>query len=371
MKPDRHVDKWFLIAVIVMTVAGFLIFLSASAGLLAREGARFSGVAFSQTVYGLIGGSIICFITSRINYKIWRKYALFLFVASIVVTLLVFVPGIGASHGGATRWIYLGPLSLQPSELLKIGFIIYLAAWITSVRKNIETIKYGIAPLVVLCGIVGAVLLSQPDTDTFIILTGTALAMFTVSGGKWRHIAGVMLIGIVAVGTFAYTKPYIRERLVTFINPAHDLHGSSYQLNQSLIAIGSGGMFGRGFGQSVQKFSFLPEPIGDSIFAVMAEEFGFLGSLGLIFIFIFFVFRGMRIAMNSPDTFGGLVAFGIVILIVSQSFFNIGAMLGILPLSGIPLLFVSHGGTALFITLAEVGIVLNISRYQKLEGRRT
>jgi len=165
----------------------------------------------------------------------------------------------------------------------------------------------------------------------------------------------------------AFTRPYIRDRLVTFINPTRNLQGSSYQLNQSLIAIGSGQMFGRGFGQSVQKFNFLPEPIGDSIFAVMAEEFGFVGSTLLIFLYIFFTFRGMRIAMNSPDAFGGLLAFGIVILIVTQSFFNIGAMVGLLPISGIPLLFFSHGGTALFMTLAEVGIVLNISRFQKTD----
>jgi cell division protein FtsW len=139
-----------------------------------------------------------------------------------------------------------------------------------------------------------------------------------------------MLIGAIGLSAFAYSKPYIRDRLMTFVNPTQDELGSSYQLNQSLIAIGSGGVFGRGFGQSVQKFSFLPEPIGDSIFAVMAEEWGFIGSVALIFLYLFFTFRGMRIAMNSPDTFGGLLVFGIVILVVSQSFFNIGAMLGVL-----------------------------------------
>ncbi len=365
MKSDRRVDFWFLIALIVITGAGFLIFVSASLGLLARDGASFTSVAFSQTFLGLFMGTIACIIASKIDYKFWRKYAFYIFLFSILVTLLLFIPGVGIEHGGATRWIYVGPVSFQPSELLKIGFIIYLAAWISSVKKNVTTLQYGILPLIALCGLIGLILLSQPDTDTFIIVCGSALAMFAVSGGKWRHVVGVILIGAVCVGAFAYTKPYIRERLMTFVNPGHDLRGSSYQLNQSLIAIGSGGLFGRGFGQSIQKFSFLPEPIGDSIFAVMAEEWGFVGSIGLIFLFVFFAFRGMRIAMNSPDTFGGLLAFGIVILIVSQSFFNIGAMLGILPLSGIPLLFVSHGGTALFITLAEAGIVLNISRFQK------
>jgi cell division protein FtsW len=367
MKADRRVDKWFLIALIIITGAGFMMFVSASLGLLARDGVRLSSVAFSQTFFGLFLGSIACYITSKIDYKIWRKYALYIFLFAILLTLLLFIPGVGFTHGGATRWILLGPVSFQPSEFLKIGFIIYLAAWIASVRKNVGTIRYGVVPLVVLCGVVAFVLLSQPDTDTFIIAGGTALAMFAVGGAKWRHIIGIVLIGIIGIGMFAYTKPYIKERLLVFVNPTHDIHGSSYQLNQSLIAIGSGGVFGRGFGQSVQKFSFLPEPIGDSIFAVLAEEFGFVGGVGLIGLFIFFTFRGMRIAMNSPDTFGGLLVFGIVILIVSQSFFNIGAMLGILPLSGIPLLFVSHGGTALFITLAQAGIILNVSRFQKID----
>lgn len=362
---EHRVDRWFLIAVLVLTIAGFLIFISASMGLLARDGATFGSVALSQTVFGLLGGSIACLITSKINYKFWRKYAFYGFLFSILVTLLLFIPGVGVEHGGATRWINVGPLSFQPSELLKIGFIIYVAAWLSGMKKKMETFQYGMLPLMILCGIVGIILLSQPDTDTFLIVTATALGMFIINGGKWKHLALVMLVGAVALSIFAYSKPYIRNRLETFINPTQDQLGSSYQVNQSLIAVGSGQFFGRGFGQSVQKFSFLPEPIGDSIFAVMAEEFGFVGGVGLIFLYLFFAFRGMRIAMNSPDAFGGLLTFGIVILIVSQSFFNIGAMLGVLPLSGNPLLFVSHGGTSLFVTLAEVGIVLNISRFQK------
>lgn len=367
MRNNQKVDKLFLIAIVILTIAGFFIFTSASLGLLAREGVRFSNVAFSQTFFGLFLGSIACFITSKINYRIWRKYAVYIFIASIILTLLVFVPGLGFSHNGATRWLSIAGFSFQPSELLKIGFIIYLAAWLSGVKDKVKTFKFGVLPLMLLCGIAGAVLLSQPDTDTFIILGGTALAMFIVSGGTWKHTAIIIAIGLVCVGLVASQRPYVMDRIFSFINPEKDRYGSSYQLNQSLIAIGSGGFMGKGFGQSVQKFNFLPEPIGDSIFAVMAEEFGFVGGVALIFLYIFFAFRGLRIAMNSPDSFGGLLAFGIVILIVAQSFDNIGAMLGVLPLSGIPLLFVSHGGTALLIALAEVGIVLNISKHQSLK----
>ncbi len=365
MKRENRFDRWFLTSVIVMTVTGFLIFSSASLGLFARAGANFTSVAFSQIFLGLFLGTVACVITSRINYLFWRKYAFYIFLLSILLTLLVFVPGIGFTHGGASRWIIIGSFSVQTSEFLKIGFLIYIAAWLSGVKKNVEIFKFGILPLILLCGLVGLILLSQPDTDTFVILSGTAISMYVVSGGKWKHLLLIILLAAIGLSVVAFTRPYIRDRLATFINPARDIQGSSYQLNQSLIAIGSGRMFGRGFGQSVQKFNFLPEPIGDSIFAVMAEEFGFVGGVSLIFLYLFFTFRGMRIAMNSPDTFGGLLAFGIVILIVTQSFFNIGAMVGLLPISGIPLLFVSHGGTALFMTLAEAGIVLNISRFQK------
>jgi len=367
MKRENRFDRGFLISIIVLASTGFLIFLSASLGLFARTSASFASVAFSQIFLGLFLGTVACVITSKINYRLWRKYALYIFVLSIFLTLLVFVPGIGFSHGGASRWIIIGSFSVQTSEFLKIGFIIYIAAWISGVKKNIQIFKFGIMPLILLCGLVGLILLRQPDTDTFIILGGTAVAMYMVGGGRWKHLPLILLLAIICLSVVAFTRPYIRDRLVTFINPTRNLQGSSYQLNQSLIAIGSGQMFGRGFGQSVQKFNFLPEPIGDSIFAVMAEEFGFVGSTLLIFLYIFFTFRGMRIAMNSPDAFGGLLAFGIVILIVTQSFFNIGAMVGLLPISGIPLLFFSHGGTALFMTLAEVGIVLNISRFQKTD----
>lgn len=367
MRSEKGVDKLFLAAIVILTVAGFFIFTSASLGLLAREGARFSNVAFSQTFFGLFLGTIACFITSRINYRFWRKYSLPIFIASVILTALVFVPGLGFSHNGATRWLSIAGFSFQPSEFLKIGLIIYLATWLSGAKEKVKTFKFGVLPLMVLCGIAGALLALQPDTDTFVILSGTALAMFVASGGQWRHVSAVVFIGLICLSIFIAQKPYVLDRITSFINPSQDQLGSGYQLDQSLITIGSGGLLGRGFGQSVQKFFHLPEPIGDSIFAVMAEEFGFVGGVTLIFLYIFFAFRGLRIAMNSPDTFGGLLAFGIVILIVAQSFDNIAAMLGVLPLSGIPLLFVSHGGTALFLTLAEVGIVLNISRHQTLK----
>jgi cell division protein FtsW len=359
------VDIPFLISICILVVGGYLIFASASLGLLSKQVAKYSNVAFNQTFFGLFFGSIACIITSQIDYKFYRKWSFWIFVFSIITTLLVFVPHIGVGHGGANRWIYVGGVSFQPSELLKIGFILFFSAWMSKVKEKAETFKYGFLPFAILVGIVAAVLLLQPDTDTFLITVFAGLGIFLSAGGKWKYIFISGVIGIVGLAGLAMNKPYIMSRITTFVNPSANSLGSGYQIQQSLIAIGSGGMFGRGFGQSIQKFNVLPEPIGDSIFAVAGEEFGFVGTTSLIILFIFFTFRGLKIAGKVPDSFGRLTVVGIVIMIVSQAFVNIGAMVGVLPLSGITLPFVSHGGTALFMTLAEVGIILNISKNQK------
>jgi len=359
------IDIPFLISILILVIGGYLIFRSASLGLLSKQSVKYAGVAFNQTVYGLLLGSIACFITSKIDYKIYRKYAFFIFIGSVVLTLLVFAPGIGFSHGGANRWVRLGTLSFQPSEFLKIGFVIFLSAWMASIKDRVQTFKYGFLPFFILLFITGVVLLLQPDTDTFFITVFAGIAIYLSSGGKWKYLLLIGLCGIIGIGLLVYSRPYVKSRIQTFINPAENSLGSGYQIQQSLIAIGSGGVFGRGFGQSIQKFNVLPEPIGDSIFAVASEEFGFVGATSIILVFIFFTVRGLKIASRTVDSFGRLMTVGIVIMISSQAFVNIGAMVGVIPLSGITLPFISHGGTALFMTLAEVGIILNISKSSK------
>ncbi len=361
---NSSVDKPLLISIIILAVAGFFIFSSASLGLLAREGSRFTNVAFSQTFYGLFLGTIALIVLSKIHYRFWRKHSLIVFVGSLILTLLVFTP-LGVLINGARRWVSLFSISFQPSEFLKIGYIIYLAAWLSGVKQKVETMRFGLLPFAIISAVAGLVLLSQPDTDTFLVMCASGLAMFIVAGARFRDVGIIILTGLIGLSALVMTRPYLMERFTTFLDPSRDAYGSSYQIRQSLIAIGSGGITGRGFGQSIQKFNYLPEPIGDSIFAVAAEEFGFIGSLFIIGMFLFFALRGLKIAARAPDIFGGLVATGIVILILSQSFINIASMMGVFPLSGIPLLFISHGGTALLITLAEVGILLNISKYQK------
>ena len=361
----HHIDRTLLTIVILLVGIGFFIFSSASLGLLAREGARFSSVALNQVLFGIVGGTLALYVTSSIHYRIWRKYAFYIFVASILLTLLVFIPGLGLTYGGATRWIDLGPISFQPSEFLKLGLVIYMATWLSGMKNYIDKFLKGTLPFIGIMGLVGIVLLLQPDTDTFAIIAAASVSMFIAAGGRIRDVLLMFVAGLVLVTVLAFSRPYIMDRLTTFFDPTIDPQGSSYQINQSLIAIGSGGILGRGFGQSIQKFEYLPEPIGDSIFAVFGEEFGFVGSSLLIILFAFFTFRGYRIATHSPDLFGMLLVVGFITLIVVQAFLNISSMLALAPLSGLPLPFISHGGTALFATLAAVGIVLNVSKYQR------
>ena len=365
MQPRKSIDPILLSLVMILVFGGFLIFASASLGLLARSGASFSSVAFNQFFFGIVGGSIALFLTSNIHYRHWRKYAFYIFLFSCLVALLVFVPNLSFTHGGATRWVVIGGFSFQPAELLKLGFIIYMATWLSGMHKHLATFRYGALPFYGLLAIPGIILLAQPDTDSFLIIAAAGMAMFITAGGRWRDIGTLLLIGIILLATLAFTRPYVMDRFTSFIDPSIDPQGQSYQVRQSLIAIGSGGLAGRGFGQSVQKFEYLPEPIGDSIFAVYAEEFGFLGTATLIMLLSVFTFRGYRLATEAPDFFGMLLTVGFMTFIVSQAFLNIASMVGLAPISGIPLPFISHGGTALFMTLAAVGIVLNISKYRR------
>ena len=364
MTATRKFDRTFLIATLLLLSGGFLVFTSASLGLLAREtGASFASVAFNQAFFGIALGVAALICTSQLNYRVWRKYAFYIYLASLVLTALVFVPGIGFSSGGAARWLHIGPLSLQPSEFLKLGFVLYFAAWLSSVRTKVRDPRFGIIPFIIIAGIAGGILLAEPDTGSFMVIASAGLAMLIAAGVRWRDVAVIIMVALIAIAVLASARPYVKSRITTFLDPSRDPRGAGYQIQQSLIAVGSGGLSGRGFGQSIQKFNYLPEPIGDSIFAVAAEEFGFLGSVLLIGLFLFLGLRGLKIATRAPDRFGGLVTLGIVILIVSESYINIGSMIGILPLTGLPMLFVSHGGTAMLFALAEIGIVLNISRY--------
>lgn len=362
---EKKVDKFFLIILILLITIGAALFVSASLGILAKNQNTFYSVLFSQLILGFGFGFIGMYFAFKINYKFWRKYSFYILLGSILLTAAVFIPNLGWSHLGARRWIDFGFARFQPVEILKFGFIIYFAAWLSWVKNKVQDFKFGILPLGILLTIIAIVLFNQPDTKSFILITITGICMLFISGVSMKYISLIGIGSVMVLGALVFFTPYLQERVKTFINPSQDPQGSSYQIQQSLIAIGSGGIFGRGYGQSIQKFSYLPEPQGDSIFAVIGEELGFVGAVGIIILYLLFVLRGLRIANNSPDLFSRLLVSGIVILIAAQSFMNIASVTGVFPLTGVPLPFMSHGGTSLMIDLIAIGIVLQISKFQQ------
>jgi len=361
----NSIDKFFLWIVVTLVIIGLITFTSASLGIYAKNEAKFYGVIMSQFLFGFGGGLIALFVGLKTPYKILKKYSLILFVLSIILTALVLVPGIGQSHGGARRWIDIFGYSFQPVEFLKIGFIIYFAAWLSWAKEKVRDPLFSILPLMVMMGTIAGVLLKQPDTKSIILMTITALVMLFVSGTPMKYILGIFGVAIIAFVILISFKPYLKERVNTFLRPNENGQGSSYQIQQSLIAIGSGGLWGRGLGQSIQKFNYLPEPQGDSIFAVIGEELGFIGCFIIICLYLVFALRGYRIAIrNAADSFGKLLVIGFVTIITAQSFMNIASITGVFPLTGVPLVFISHGGTALLLSMGMVGIILNISKGQ-------
>ena len=317
-----------------------------------------------QVLFGLIPGLIFLFIFSKIDYRKWKKIAFPLLIFSIVLLILVFIPGLGASYGKAKSWINIAGFSLQPSEIVKLTFLIYLATWLEKRSKEeIKDVSAGLAPFLISLLTVALLMVLQPDIGTMSVIILVSLIVFFIAGADILHLIGIGTVGLAGLFLLIKSAPYRVARFTTFLHPELDPQGIGYHINQALLAIGSGGLFGLGLGHSRQKFQYLPEATGDSIFAIIAEELGFILTLGLIFLFLFLAYRGFVLAQKAPDKFGKLLVVGIISWFVIQAFVNIGAMLGLLPMTGIPLPFISYGGTALMTSLAAVGILVNISKH--------
>lgn len=341
-----------------------MIFASAAFGLLAR-GNSVSSIVFSHLVLGVGVGILALIATTTIDYHRWRRWAPYLFATALALTAAVFIPHVGAEHGGGRRWIYIAQFSLQPSEILKLAVIIMAATYFSTIRNKVASVRYGLLGVGAVLSLPALILLLQPDIGTFGVIAIAVFAVFWMAGGRFRDMALMGIIAILLLGGLFMMKGYVRDRVMTFLNPATGAQAEGYQIKQSLIAIGSGGLTGRGWGQGVQKFSYLPEPMGDSIFAVAGEELGFVGTVGIVILFGLFALRGFSIAARAPDMFGTLLAAGISTYLVVEAFINIASMLGVAPLTGIPLTFISQGGSAMLISLASAGILLNISRHPK------
>jgi cell division protein FtsW len=367
MKKTKSIDKALLFSVLVLILFGLVMI--ASAGI-AYSKTRFDDPYFffkHQLFYGIIPGIFALFITQRINYHFWRTISMPFFITSIVVLFLVFVPGVGSRIYGASRWIQLGALSFQPSEMLKLSIIIYLAAWLENRIEKVKDFFEGLIPFLIILGIVSFLLVKQPDMGTLGVIIIIAISIFFISGAKFSHIALMGTLGISALLVLVKTEAYRMNRLLVFLHPEMDPRGIGYQINQALLAVGSGGLLGVGLGHSLQKFNYLPEPVGDSIFAIIGEELGFVGAISLVAVYVFFAVRGLRISKKAKDRFGKLVACGIVVWIISQAFINIAAILALIPLTGVPLPFISYGGTSIVFLLAGVGILLNISKSSEVQ----
>ncbi|MGE5540936.1 MAG: FtsW/RodA/SpoVE family cell cycle protein [Bacillota bacterium] len=357
-------DRTFFLIVTMLVVGGTAMFLSAALGLLARQNGDLGHIAVTQLVLGLIPG-IIALVFLRFLPPTWLMRSVIPFyIFALLATALVFVPGVGVHTNGATRWIDIGPVTIQPAEFLKIAVVLMFAAYLAKMRAKLSNIRYGLLGFMVIVGVPALLLIAQPNTSTTLVIGATTAAMYFIAGAPWRDFIILGLIALIGLSGLVMMRPYLLKRINTFIHPANDSLSSGYQIQQSLIAVGSGGLLGRGFGQSVQKFNYLPEPVGDSIFAVYSEEFGFLGAAFLVLLFTAFAARGFMIAAEASTAFGTFAAAGLTLIIAISAFLNIGAMLSIFPLTGLPLPFISHGGTALLAALASVGIILNIAAHR-------
>ncbi|MEK7500666.1 MAG: putative lipid II flippase FtsW [Patescibacteria group bacterium] len=314
-----------------------------------------------QAIFGLGLGLIAFFVFSKINYLVLRRWALPAVIIAAVLLAAVFLPKIGISSGGARRWLNIAGFTFQPSEIAKLAFVVYLACWLEKKKDKVRQPSL-IAPFLVWLGLIGGLILLEPDYGTFVLVAGTGLIMYFAAGAKIKPLLGsVLIVGILALGLMV-AEPYRRERILSFLNPERDVAGASYQQNQALIAIGSGGLWGKGFGKGVQKYSYLPETMGDSIFAIISEELGWPGAVVVLGVFLIWILSCLKIAARSRHIFGHHLAVGIAAWIGLQTFFNVSGILGLIPFSGIPLPFISYGGTALVVELAAVGLVVNIAR---------
>jgi len=357
----KHFDYHLLISVVVLLILGIVVLASVS-GIYSQENfGKTTYYFFHQLIFGLIPGIIGGFVAFRMPLTFFKKWSWLFVLINLFLMVLVFIPGIGIVSGGAPRWLNLRFVSFQPSEFLKISFIIYLSAWLMN-RVKEKKHSSSLVPFLFIIGFIVLLLTCQSDASTMgIIFLIGGLMYFSANTPFWHNIL-IFGMGMGIVMLLIKFAPYRLERILVFLKPDTDPMGLGYQLKQALITIGSGGIFGLGLGASQQRFGFLPQTMSDSIFAIFSEETGFVGAFILILIFLIFLWRGLRIAKSVDDNFSQFFAIGFTCWICFQSFINIGSMLGLLPLTGIPLPFISYGGSHLIAELTGVGILLNISK---------
>ena len=357
-------DYPFLAVVFILTVFGLAMLASASSNLGKIQFNDSYYYLKHQIEFGLSLGILGFLVGYFVPFSFWKKIAFPMLLISIATLALVFTR-FGAEINSTDRWLRLGPLSFQPAELVKLIYIIYLAAWLSNAKlKRDQDLQNGLLPFAIVSGIIGLLLVLQPATSTVAILLLSGLTVYFVSGAPIKYIAAMIAIGAAAIALLVFITPYRMARITGFLHQSANQQGQNYQVNQAQIAIGSGGLFGVGYGQSATKTGYLPAVIDDSIFAVVGEELGFVGACALIALFCMFTFRLFWIAKQTGDRFGKLLLIGFGTVIAFQAFVNMASISGVIPLTGVPLPFVSYGGTALAVFLTMSGIAANVSQYR-------
>jgi len=313
-----------------------------------------------QVLWAAIG-TVAMYIASHFDYFRLKRIANPIFYVCVFFLVLVLIAGNDAK--GATRWLGVGPLSFQPSETIKLAMVIFLSKVLSKKQEKIKSFSKGILPVLGILALVCGLIMGQPDLGTTVVVAGTTFLLLMAAGARLSHLFFLGLTGVAAVVLLIMVAPYRMERFIAFLDPWADPTDTGFQTIQSLLALGSGGLFGVGLGASRQKLYYLPEKHTDFIFAIIGEELGFIGGMTILSLFLIFAWRGLKTALGAPDSFGSLLATGITIMITLQAIINIGVVTGSLPVTGITLPFISYGGSSLLITMASVGVLLNISRF--------
>ncbi len=360
----QKVDILLLLAIIIIAIFGIIMIYSASyiwAEYKFNDPFKF---VKHQTLFFIVG-IILLYIISKINYYVYFEYANILLLACVVLLILVLIPGIGTVRNGSRSWFGIGSFGIQPSEFTKLALIIFTSKYLSKNIKDIKDIKKGVLPIIVLTLIIFGLIMLQPDFGTGTIIVMSIMGMLFISGVKFSFFMRIGIIGILGVVGLIIAAPYRVARILSFLNPWKDPLGTGFQIIQSLYAIGPGGLFGFGFGNSRQKHFYLPEPQTDFIFSIISEEFGFLGVIIVSTLFLIIIIRGFAIARNCKELFGKFLVSGITFGLAFQTVLNLMVVVGLIPVTGVTLPFLSYGGSSLLITLASMGIILNVSRYQK------
>ncbi|TVX94252.1 stage V sporulation protein E [Paenibacillus agilis] len=364
VKAKTAPDWWLIVAVVSLLAIGIVMVYSAGSVLAFHDYGDSYYFVKRQLLFAVLGLAAM-FVTMNVDYHVWKRYAKVGMVICFALLIIVLIPGLGVVRGGARSWLGIGSFGIQPSEFMKLAMVVYLSYRLSESQHTITNFLKGLMPALLIMGTAFGLIMLQPDLGTGTVMVGASLLVIYISGARIQHLMSLALVGVAGFVALILAAPYRLLRITAFLDPWKDPLGSGYQIIQSLYAIGPGGLTGLGFGASRQKYSYMPEPQTDFIFAILAEELGFIGCTAVIILFMIVVWRGMRAALAAPDMFGSLLAVGIVGIVAVQVLINVGVVIGLMPVTGITLPLISYGGSSLTLMLTALGILLNISRYAR------